>query len=34
MRPEISYLDMSKLKTVKYMDMTFGNVLSLLCEGF
>lgn len=34
MHPEISYLDMSKLKAVKHMDMTFGNVLSLLWEGF
>lgn len=31
---EISYLDMSRVKTVKHMDMTFGNVLSLVCQGF
>lgn len=31
---EISYLDMLRVKTVKHMDMTFGNVLSLVCQGF
>lgn len=34
MNPKISYLEVSKLKTVKHMDMTFGNVLSLVCQGF
>lgn len=31
---EISYLDMLKVKTVKHIDMTFDNVLSLVCQGF
>lgn len=34
MHTTISYLDMSKQKTVKHMDMTSSNVLSLVCQGF